>query len=269
MNENQETPTERPAQPAASSAGCAVCGIDWQRFGLRAKDILLDPKGIWEKLKSEEQTIEGLFRNYGFLILALPVIFKFLRMVSVGIELPFGVTYHWPFIQGVFFSIVSYFLQIIGVFLMALIIEKLAPRFSCSVKRVDALKLVVYSLTPASLTSVFYLIPGLGVLLLLGGLYSLYLFYQGFGCMTGVAQESRMKYFGFSLGASAAAAFVVFLVLSLAGPAMPGPEPKVTVPKTLKLPGNVNVDTEQLQKGLNQLEKTVQEFQKSVPASGD
>ena len=84
--------------------------------------------------------------------------------------------------------------------------------------------------------------------------------------MTGVAEGSKVKYFGFSLGASIVASLVIFLVLSFVGPSMPMPEPKMTMPKTLKLPGNVNVDTEQLQEGLNQLEKTVQEFQKSVPA---
>jgi hypothetical protein len=64
------------------------------------------------------------------------------------------------------------------VYVMALIIDALAPTFQGQKNHPNALKLAVYSMTPAWLAGVFSLIPGLRPLSILG-LYGLYLLRVG------------------------------------------------------------------------------------------
>src|SRR5262249_1967550 len=61
----------------------------------------------------------------------------------------------------------------------SLIINALAPTFGGQKNSSQALKLAVYSYTPAWVAGVLNILPLLGVLALLGGLYGLYLMYLG------------------------------------------------------------------------------------------
>src|SRR6185436_20361770 len=64
-------------------------------------------------------------------------------------------------------------------YVAAVVIEWLAPKFKSSGSRLDALKLVAYSCTPAWLAGIFALVPLLGILVLVGLIYAFYLFYVG------------------------------------------------------------------------------------------
>ena len=70
---------------------------------------------------------------------------------------------------------------------MALIIDGLAPTFSGQKNQENAMKLAVYSMTPAWLAGVFALIPGLGFLRLLALLYSVYVFWLGLPILEGLS----------------------------------------------------------------------------------
>src|SRR3546814_4593139 len=69
-------------------------------------------------------------------------------------------------------------LTIVGVFLFALIIDWLAPRFGGTSSRVQAVKVAAYSATAGWVAGIFALVPSLAMLSILG-LYSLYLLYLG------------------------------------------------------------------------------------------
>jgi len=68
---------------------------------------------------------------------------------------------------------------IIGVFVLSLIINMLAPNFGGQKDNTLALKVAVYSYTPAWVAAAFNILPFLGILAILGGLYGLYLLYLG------------------------------------------------------------------------------------------
>ena len=98
---------------------------------------------------------------------------------------------------------------------MALIIDGLAPTFSGQKNQENAMKLAVYSMTPAWLAGVFALIPGLGFLRLLALLYGVYVFWLGLPILMKPPQDR--------LGPYALAVILCGIVLSFVVRAIVGP----------------------------------------------
>jgi hypothetical protein len=76
-------------------------------------------------------------------------------------------------------AIVQFALTFVGVFVLALIVDLLAPTFGGTKHPLAALKVAAYSLTPGWVAGVLTIIPALGVIAGLIGLYGLYLLYLG------------------------------------------------------------------------------------------
>ena len=70
-------------------------------------------------------------------------------------------------------------MAIVDVFLLSLIIDALAPTFSGQKNQIQALKLAVYSFTPAWIAGVLRIVPLLGIFAIFAALYSIYLLYLG------------------------------------------------------------------------------------------
>jgi len=73
----------------------------------------------------------------------------------------------------------SYVMALVGCFIGAFVIEKLAPNFGSSGDTAQALKLVAYAYTPIWVAGVLNLIPLLGILTIFAALYAIYIFYLG------------------------------------------------------------------------------------------
>jgi len=147
----------------------------------RVPAILLKPKDEWAKIKAEPATVAGLFTSYAMVLAAIPAGFQFLGNILVGRRLPVVGLYRWPFGRALGNAIVAYVLSLVTVYLFALIINELAPSFGSAKNLTSAFKLAVYSMTPAWVAGVLYIIPALWVLGILASLYGLYLLYLGFG----------------------------------------------------------------------------------------
>jgi hypothetical protein len=108
-----------------------------------------------------------------------------------------------PFLAGLIAAIVSYLLTFVVVYVVALLIDALAPSFGAQKNFSNALKLSVYSHTPAWLAGIFLIVPGLGFLRILG-LYGLYLLWLGLPPLMRAPRDKAILY---------AAAVVVCAVL--------------------------------------------------------
>ena len=82
--------------------------------------------------------------------------------------------------RALFSAIFLYLMTIVSVYVLGIIINALAPTFSSKQNQENAMKIAVFSMTPAWIAGVFHLIPLLGWLAFLGSLYGIYLFYLGF-----------------------------------------------------------------------------------------
>ena len=144
----------------------------------RVQDILLRPKQTWPVIAAEPGDTATLYRNYIAPLAAIPVIAGFIGMTLIGIG-GFGVTMRVPILSSLVQGLVSYVLSLVIVFVIALLVDVLAPTFGGRRSQVSALKLVGYASTAGFVGGIFNLLPALSVVGLLFGLYGIYLLYTG------------------------------------------------------------------------------------------
>lgn len=144
----------------------------------RVKAIVLTPQSEWPVIEREPGDPAYLFTNYVVYLAAIPAVCGFIGMAIIGISLPVVGTLRISLVSALIFAIISYLMAFVTVYVVALIIDALAPTFGATRNSANALKLAVYSYTPVWLVGIFLLIPPLWFLRILG-LYGLYLMWLG------------------------------------------------------------------------------------------
>jgi hypothetical protein len=181
----------------------------------RAQGILLKPKDEWAKIKEEPATIQQLFTQYAVILAAIPAVAQFLGWAALGFHIPYAGG-SWM-ARAFLYVIFSYILNLAVVYGLGFIINALAPNFSSTQNLTGAMKLAVYSMTPAWIAGIFHLIPSLWVLSLLGSLYGLYILYLGFTTpLMGTPKEKVTGYFVVSIVAVIVLMAVVGVILGAA-----------------------------------------------------
>ena len=159
----------------------------------RVKRILLSPKTEWEVIDAEPTTPAELYTRYIMPLAAIGPLAQLIGYSVFGITVPFAGTYRVPIGSAITQAIVMYVLALAGTYVLALIIDALAPTFSGQRSQIQALKLAAYSLTASWIAGIFALVPGLRILTLLG-LYSLYLLYLGIPVLMKSPREKAVGY---------------------------------------------------------------------------
>jgi len=166
--------------PQASSGGMIA----------RIKNIIVSPKTEWPLIAAEPASAGALYLGYVAPLAAIGVVATFMGHSLIG--LPFvgrvGVA------AGLAHAVISYALSFLGVFLIALIVDLLAPSFGGRRDALAALKVTVYSFTPGWIAAVFNIVPMLGVLGIVGALYGLYLLYLGLPLLMRCPPEKSIGY---------------------------------------------------------------------------
>ncbi|MBX7247517.1 MAG: YIP1 family protein [Caulobacteraceae bacterium] len=207
----------------------------------RARGILLKPKAEWAAIDSEPATIKGLFLGYAMILAAIPPLADMLGSLlfgrSVGL-FGYGVTWRPDLFSALSSAIVTYVFSLIGVAVLALVIEFLAPHFGGEKNRLQAFKVAVYSMTAAWVAGVLGLFPPLAGLAALGGLYGLYLLWLGLPLLMRVPQDKTLVYLIVVL---LAALVVNAVVMAVAGSAMAMGRPALVYGQNAPLSGTMNV----------------------------
>lgn len=159
----------------------------------RVKGIIMQPKSEWGVIDGESTTIGRLYTGYIIPLAAIPPIASIIGLSIIGISLPVVGTYRVPFGSALTSAITQYILGLAGVYVLALIIDALAPTFAGEKNQIQALKVAAYSSTASWLAGIFALIPGLRILGILG-LYSLYLLFLGLPALMKAPTEKAMAY---------------------------------------------------------------------------
>ncbi len=184
----------------------------------RATKILTNPKAEWPVIEAETTDAAKLYKEYIAILAAIPAICTFIGMSVIGISAPFVGTIRVGFARGLANAIVSYVLTLVGVYVSALIIDKLAATFESRSDQMQALKLVAYASTAAWIAGVFNIIPVLSILGILGGLYSIYLFYTGLPVMMKTPAAKVVPY----MVVAAIVIIVVYVVIGMLAAAVTG-----------------------------------------------
>ena len=160
----------------------------------RVRGIVLSPKTEWEKIAAEPADVKSLFTGYAMILAAIPAVCGLIGSTVIGMSLPIVGTFRTPIAAALVQMVLTYVLGLVIIYVVALIVDALAPTFDGSKNAIQALKLVVYSSTPVWLAGVFALIPVLSVLGVLAALYGLYLLYIGLAPMMKNPQEKSIGY---------------------------------------------------------------------------
>lgn len=159
----------------------------------RAKDILLKPKETWPVIAAEPATTQSIYVPYVVALAAIGPIAQFIGGQVFGFT-AFGVTYHPPLGTALVSAVLSYGLTLATVFILALVIDGLAPNFGGQKDQVQALKVAAYSATAGWVGRIFGLLPALALIGALFALYGLYLLYLGLPVLMKVPQEKALGY---------------------------------------------------------------------------
>jgi Yip1 domain len=153
--------------------------VDFNKLMARVKAILMTPKTEWPVIAAEPATVPDLYKNYIAILAAIPAVAGFIKGSLIGYGM-FGVHYRTPVGAGITAAVVGYVLSLALVYVMALIVDALAPTFGGQKSQIQALKAVGYAYTASWVASIGQIVPGLGWLILIaGGIYSIYLLYLG------------------------------------------------------------------------------------------
>jgi hypothetical protein len=172
----------------------------------RVKNILLDPKNEWGVIAGEPDNPSTILKGYVAIVAAIPVVCGFIGTSIIGIA-----GYRTGIVIGFLGAVLNYVLTLVGVFVVAFIIDALAPMFGGRKDFNSAFKVAGYAPTAAWVAGVFTLIPVLSVLTILG-LYSLYLFYLGLPLLMRTPPD---KAIGYVIAVIVAAIIVWVLIFSL------------------------------------------------------
>lgn len=150
----------------------------------RVKGMILAPEQEWRAIQAEPVELVPLFTRYVMILAAIPAIAGMLLMMLLG-----------SFFGAIANAVVSYALALLGVIVMAKIIEALAPSFGGPQDGQAALKLAAFYPTAAWVAGGAVIIPVLGGLVALAGaLYALYTLYRGVPIVMRVPQEKALVF---------------------------------------------------------------------------
>ena len=184
----------------------------------RAKDILLKPKETWPVIAAEPATTGSIYVPYVLLLAAIGPLAGLIGGQVFGITF-LGVTYHPPLAGALVSAVLSYGLTLASVFLLALVIDGLAPSFGGQKDQVQALKVAAYAGTAGWVGGIFGLIPALAIIGMLFALYGLYLLYLGLPALMKAPEDKALGYTAVVI----VVAIVLFLIVGAVVAAVAAP----------------------------------------------
>jgi hypothetical protein len=151
----------------------------------RAKRLCLSPDPEWAVIAGERATLGALITGYALPLAALSALGSAIGGLLIGVGIALAVR----------IAIMGLVASMVGVVILSVVIDALAPTFGAAKNSESAAKVAAYAPTPAWIGGIFQIIPLLGsVISLLGALYSLYLLYLGLMRVMKSPQDKAVAY---------------------------------------------------------------------------
>jgi hypothetical protein len=233
----------------------------------RIKRICLQPKTEWEVIAAEDTAPPALYRGYIVPLTAIPAIAGFIGGSLVGQSLPFVGRFRVPLVSGLVTAVFAFVMAVVGILVLSLIINALAPSFDGQKNSTQALKVAAYSYTPAWIAGVLQILPSLGLLAVLAGLYGIYLLYLGLPRLMKCPADKAIGY----TAVVVLSAIVLSGVIGFAGSAIIRVG-MLGVPRATDVPASVKFDKDSPLGKLQAMSEAMEESSKKMEAakkSGD
>ena len=230
----------------------------------RVQGLITQPAAEWDRIEAEPATVGGLYTGYAVILAAIPPVAQLIHAVVFGYG-AFGVSIHPSIVGSVVQAVFSYGLSLAVLYLIALVIDGLAGNFGGQKNLIQAFKVTVYSYTASWVAGAFLALPWLGIVALLGGLYSLYTLYLGLPKLMKAPQDQALGYTAVSVLVAIVLYVVAVAVVGMvAAPfALMGglAHHNDQVSGTLHLPGGTSVDMGQLSQATKQAQIAASQIQ--------
>ncbi len=236
----------------------------------RIKALVTKPADTWPGIAAEPTSPAELITKVAVPLAAIGPIAGFIHGQLFGYG-ALGFNYKPGLMAGLTTALVGYVVGLIGVIVLALVADWLAPKFGGTTDRTSAFKLIVWGATASWIAGIFQLLPGLGILGLVG-LYSLYLYYTGASPVMKVPQDKAAGYTAVTI----LAAIVVYLLVGLitapvvaifGGGMAASSISSSSDGGTLTLPGGGSLNTQKIEEASKQVQAAANGQKVAVEAS--
>ena len=157
----------------------------------RVTQMLFRPATKWRSIGEEKSTMRSILIGYVLPMSLIPAVASFIGYGFVGAN---GVLFrvsglYWGTAMAIDSLITSFSVYLLGTWF----VDRMAPGFGAKRELNRSAQLVAYAYTPAWLAGIFYLLPMLQELVVLG-LYSVYLFYLGIPVIKQMPDDQRIAF---------------------------------------------------------------------------
>lgn len=178
----------------------------------RVINIITKPKDEWQVIATEQPNAMKLIGGYALILALIPALSAFIKYGIIGMSF-MGYTTR-SIATGVQTGLIQLLSAVIGVYLLAWVIDLLAPSFDSQKNFGRSLQLAVYASTPQWIAGILLLLStSLSVLIMLIGLYAIYLLAVGMPILKGTPKEKVVGYVVLTIVAMIVISLLVALVL--------------------------------------------------------
>src|SRR5262249_13109118 len=237
----------------------------------RIKNICLTPSTEWPVIANESTSIGTLITGYAAPLAAIGAIAGFIGTAMIG-SLLVG---RMGIVAALGLAIWTFIGAILSVSIVGFVINMLAPTFGGQQDSARAMRVAVYSFTPAWIAALFNILPFLGILGIIGAFYGMYLLYLGLPVVMKSPQDKAAGYTVVTI----VAAIVVYVVVGAVGGLMvagsaigSGMLGSIASTRSSSKPDEVQFDKDSTLGKLQQFGKAMEESNKKMEAaqkSGD
>jgi len=187
--------------------------MDFGKIIERVKAILTTPRTEWPVAAAEPATTSSLYTGYIAIVAAFPIIAGFIKGSLIGTSF-LGVTVRTPIGMGIVGMVLHYALTLALAYVMALIINALAPTFGGQKDMVQSLKTVAYAWTASWVAGIAVIVPWLGWLIAIAGaVYAIYLLYLGLPHTMKCPAEKAVGYTAVSVIIAIVLSWIIALIV--------------------------------------------------------
>lgn len=178
----------------------------------RVKNIITRPNTEWDVIANEPAEPAKIITGYVLPLAGLAALAAFIGYGLIGFSV---LGYRISGIDwGLYQALTVLLSAIISVYVVALVLDLLAPSFGSEKNFNRSIQLVAYSYTPAWIGGLFAILPALSIIGALFGLYGLYLLYLGIPKLKKTPADKHVGYFVVTLIVTIVVYIVIGYILS-------------------------------------------------------
>ena len=179
----------------------------------RVKNIILTPNTEWVAIEQETATPVSILKNYLLPLGIVGAVATFIGSGFIGTNV-LGIKVGGTIAFGLNQAVISLLGLVLGFFISTYVVDMLAPNFKSEKDLNKTAQLVAYSNTPALIGAFLAILPSVGWIGAIFGLYGFYLLFLGLPVLKKTPEQQRIPYIIVSILVLLVVYFVIGAILA-------------------------------------------------------